>query len=61
MSEQITEVTTAIASPEREFLAAVVSISNRNNQQESNMIAIARGSVTEPQRLGKVDKSSGRR
>jgi hypothetical protein len=39
----------------------VVSISNRNNQQESHMIAIARGSVTEPQKLGKVDKSSGGR
>jgi hypothetical protein len=29
-----------------------VSISNRNTQQESNMIAIARGSITKPQKLG---------
>jgi hypothetical protein len=29
-----------------------VSVSNRNNQQEANMIAIARGSITEPDRLG---------
>jgi hypothetical protein len=27
-------------------------LSNRNNQQEANMIAIARGSITEPDRLG---------
>jgi hypothetical protein len=29
-----------------------MSVSNRNNQQEANMIAIARGSITEPDRLG---------
>jgi hypothetical protein len=29
-----------------------VSVSNWNNQQEANMIAIARGSITEPDRLG---------
>jgi hypothetical protein len=29
-----------------------VSISNRNNQQEANMIAIARGSISEPHKLG---------
>jgi hypothetical protein len=29
-----------------------VSVSNRNNQQEANMIAIARGLITEPDRLG---------
>jgi hypothetical protein len=29
-----------------------VSVSKRNNQQEANMIAIARGSITEPDRLG---------
>jgi hypothetical protein len=27
-------------------------LSNRNNHQEANMIAIARGSITEPDRLG---------
>jgi hypothetical protein len=27
-------------------------MSNRTNQEESNMIAIARGSITEPDRLG---------
>jgi hypothetical protein len=29
-----------------------VPVSNQNNQQEANMIAIARGSITEPDRLG---------
>jgi hypothetical protein len=29
-----------------------VPVSNRNNQQEANMIAIARGSINEPDRLG---------
>jgi hypothetical protein len=29
-----------------------VSSSNRNSQQEANMIAIARGSIAEPQKLG---------
>jgi hypothetical protein len=29
-----------------------VSVLNRNHQQEVNMIAIARGSITEPDRLG---------